>query len=362
MVEVEKLSKFEKFLIKANAPKLHNKVNFFRLIAVTQNAGLWVREALNSINKSETHWGMKRIISDLVDQINQWVDLATAMTNHDYFFSVEEIELVRSAESMWNLPEVLENIANELENLQAIRSKIKNSMIYPVVILIFAAVAVVILLVKVMPTITKMFPSQEDLPWITKFMLSASDFLQNYRSSLLIGAIWIVFWYKLLYSKLIPFKKLMDRFFLKMPLVWEIIKNFNHYRFSKLLWDFYNAWVSPTIGLVQIEEILKNYHYKKKVADVKSDLEVGLWFTESMEWSWLFDQILIQIIWVGESTWNIWDVLTKISSFYREEVNSKTEWLTKTIEPILMAFVAVVIWIIVAAVFLPMADLVWNIG
>ncbi len=180
MVNVEKSDKFEKFLIKLNSPKLENKVTFFRLMGVTQNAGLWIREALNSINKSETHWGMKRIISDLVEQINQWVDLATAMTNHKYFFNIDEIELIRSAESMWNLPEVLEGIADELENLQAIRSKVKNSMIYPVVILIFAAVAVVILLVKVMPTITDMFPSQEDLPWITKFMLSASDFLQNY--------------------------------------------------------------------------------------------------------------------------------------------------------------------------------------
>ncbi len=172
----------------------------------------------------------------------------------------------------------------------------------------------------------------------------------------------IIFLYSFFYKKVSQFKSFIDFYILKIPLIWEVIKNFNHYRFSKLLWDFYNAWVSPTIGLNQISEILKNYHYKKKVVEVKDDLEVGLWFIEAMEWSWLFDQILIQIIWVGESTWNIWDVLTKISDFYRQEVNSKTEWLTKTIEPILMAFVAVVIWIIVAAVFLPMADLVWNIG
>lgn len=361
MVEIEKIWKLDKLLIKLNAPKLENKVSFYRLMAVTQKAGLGVREALNSINRSETHWGMKRILLDIIEQINQWVDLATAMTNHDYFFGTEEIELVRSAESMWNLPDVLENLADELENIQRLRSKLKNAMIYPAVIIVFAIAAVIILLIKVMPTITSLFPSKEDLPWITKFMLSASDFLQKYWWLLIVWVVGSVFWYKILYSRFLPFKIIMDKFFLRIPMIGDIVRKFNHYRFSKLLGDFYNAWVNPTVALQQISEILKNYHYRKKVENIKNDLEVWLGFTESMEGSRLFDQILIQIIWVWESTWNIWEVLVKIAVFYREEVDNKTEGLTKVIEPILMWFVALIIWIIVASVFLPMADLIGNI-
>ncbi len=86
-----------------------------------------------------------------------------------------------------------------------------------------------------------------------------------------------------------------------------------------------------------------------------------LWFVESMEWSWLFDPILVQIIWIWENTWNIWEVLEKISSFYRENLDVKLEWLMKLLEPLIMAFVAIIVWVIVASIFLPMWELIWQI-
>jgi type IV pilus assembly protein PilC len=106
--------------------------------------------------------------------------------------------------------------------------------------------------------------------------------------------------------------------------------------------------------------IFANYHYKKKILDVKKDLEVWLEMTESFEWSWLFNPILIQIIWIWERAGNIWEVLDKMAIFYRNELDTKVEWLTKMIEPLLMVFVASIIWVIVASVFLPMADLIWS--
>jgi len=103
------------------------------------------------------------------------------MENHDYFFKEEEIALVRSAESMGNLPEILDEIAIELENSERINGKIKKAMAYPIVLVIFAIVAVTILLIYVIPTIVGMFPDQQSLPSLTKFMMGASGFLQRTR-------------------------------------------------------------------------------------------------------------------------------------------------------------------------------------
>ena len=101
------------------------------------------------------------------------------MENHDYFFHEEDIALVKSAETMGNLPEILDEIAIELENSQKINGKIKSAMTYPIVLIVFAVVAVTILLIYVIPTIVTMFPNQESLPSITKFMMSVSGFLQR---------------------------------------------------------------------------------------------------------------------------------------------------------------------------------------
>ena len=96
--------------------------------------------------------------------------------------------------------------------------------------------------------------------------------------------------------------------------------------------------------------------------EVKKDLEVWLSMMESFEWSWLFNPILIQIMWIWEQAGNIWEVLEKMATFYRNELDTKVEWLTKIIEPLLMVFVACVIWVIVASIFLPMADLIGSLS
>jgi type IV pilus assembly protein PilC len=96
------------------------------------------------------------------------------MDNHDYFFKEEEIALIKSSETMGNMPDILEEIAIELENSERIHAKIKKAMTYPVILIVFAVVAVAILLVYVVPTIVNMFPDQQKLPDLTKFMMGAS--------------------------------------------------------------------------------------------------------------------------------------------------------------------------------------------
>jgi len=340
---------------------LWEKVNFFRLLAVTQKSWLWIRESLEAILYSEKNSALRKIISDMINWINEWKSLSAVMEEHLELFDKSEIALISSAETMGNLPETLDGIANELENLQLVKSKIKNAMMYPVMVIIFAILAVIVLLVKVLPNIISMFPEWKELPWITVFMLNLSDFMKSNWYFVLWWTVWLVILYKYLYSNVLPFKIFMDKVFLTFPVIRDIVRLFHHYRFSKLLWDFYKSWVSPVTAMEFIYKILPNWYYKEKVLQIKKDLELWLSFMDSMEWSSLFDTILIQILWVWEKTWNIEVVLEKISSFYRIELNSKIEWLTRVIEPLLMAGVAWIIWLIVASIFLPLASLINNI-
>jgi type IV pilus assembly protein PilC len=120
-------------------------------------------------------------MQDLIDQLTQGTKFSQAMTSHKYLFHEEEIALIASSETMGNLPEVLEEIATELENTEKINGKIKKAMTYPVVLIVFAFAAIIILLIYVIPTIVTMFPNQESLPNLTKFMMGASGFFQRTR-------------------------------------------------------------------------------------------------------------------------------------------------------------------------------------
>lgn len=358
----DKPSLFEELMLKFNHATVKNKTVFFRLLSVSQKAGLGLKEALNSILHSEKNYGMKIIIQGLESQINEGKSLATAMERYNYFFGNDEIELVRASESIGNMPEILLNIAQELENYQKTRNKIKSAMMYPIILMVFAVIAVIVLLVKVIPSIASLFPDPDLLPSITKFVLAASDFMKwAWRwIALLIGGGVVLFRFS--YKNLLLFKIFIDDVVLKIPAAKEAIKTFYLYRFSKLLGDFYRAWVSPTIALEQIAAIMSNYHYKKKVLDIRRDLEAGFGFSDSMEGSSLFDPILVQIVLVGERTGNIDTVLEKMASFYNDLLDTKIKTLMALVEPVLLAGVAVVIGVIVASIFLPMADMVNTIG
>ncbi len=364
MIEVKevKLSLLDQFKLQLSMPPFEKKVGLFRLLAMTQNAWLGIKESLKAILKSESHPSMRRIVEKLLENINQWISFSAAMKEFPFFFTNQEVALVKSAEIMGNLPQVLNSIADELENSQKLKKKIKGAMTYPVMVLIFALLAVVILLIKVIPTIVNMFPSEGQLPSITVFMLTLSDFIKEWWWMLVLIGVLVPIVYKVLYEGVLPFKIVVDRLLLRAPVIGELNKTYNLYKFSRMLGDFYNAGVSPVVAIDYMIDTFDNYFYREKLKTIKHDLNIWLTFTESMEGSWLFSPVLVQIISVWEETGNFGEVLIKMANFYREDIETKLEALMKLIEPLMMAFIAVIVGTIVAAVFLPLADLVGQIG
>ena len=142
-------------------------------MAVSQNAGLGIRESLVSINKSETHKGFREMIDEMVISLTEGASLAEALQEYDYFFNSDEIELVRSAQITGNMSQVLSQLADELENTQEINQKIKKAMTYPTMVLVMAIGAVIVILTQVMPGIVEMFGDNK-LPGITQFMMGVS--------------------------------------------------------------------------------------------------------------------------------------------------------------------------------------------
>jgi len=358
-MKIEKLWSLEKMLIQRFfAPKLKEKTNFFRLLALTQRSGLWLRSALLSIRESETNKGLMMIIQDLIDQLTQWSTLSQAMKNHTYFFREDEIALVQSSEAMGNMPEVLDEISTELENTEKINNKIKKALTYPIMLIAFAIIAVVILLIFVIPTIVSMFPNQESLPSLTRIMMWVSWFLQKTRYIIALIVIWTIILYRFLYKYVLTFKMFIDKIMLTLPAVSGVVKTYYMNRFAKLLSQLYGAWIGPIVALKLMANTFSNFFYKKKTLEIKESLNAWFTFAESMEWSSLFDPILIQIIHVGEDTGNISEVLAKMADFYDNMLQTKIDILMGLIEPILMAFIAIIVGMIVGAIFLPMAEMV----
>lgn len=353
---ISKADVFDKFLMKLHAPKLKDKTNFFRLLAVAQKAWLWLMESLSSLKMSEKNKWLYNIICDLMDQLSQWASLADAMSNHDWFFGTSEIELVRSAQVSGNLVDVLYEISYELESAELVRSKVKKALRYPIILLVVAILATWALLVFALPSIVSMF-TVDQLPKITTIMLNVSGFMTSWKWVLLISCIvWSVFLCKFLYSNTLFFKKFADKLVLTIPISASAVKTYYMYQFAQLLSQFYSAWISPIVSLWLMENIFSNFEYKKKMREIKKDMAAWFTFYESMDWSPLFDAVFVQIMHVWEDTGAIWEVLSRISKFYMNQFSEKMDTLMSLLEPAMMVLMAWLIWSIVAAIYLPMVS------
>lgn len=352
---------FDALMAKINKPNLKKKTNFYRLFSVSQKAWLWMIDSLRALLDSETNRGMRSIIQDLISQLIQWVDLAHAMQRHEYFFGIDEVELVRSSQVVWNLVDTLNDIADNLEQSNEISWRLRKALTYPLILLIWSIVAALFIDIKVLPNIAVLFPNTSDLPKVTLVMMDIADFMISYWAYICAWLLSIVVILFYLYKKFLPFKIFVDNMVLGLPAISPVIKWKYQYKFARQMSQFYSAWMSPIISLQLIANIFSNYMYKRKVLELKKDMEAWFSIFEWMEWSALFDPILAQIIHVWETTWTTKTVLAKISEFYKLQLETKIDIMMQLLEPILMIFIAIIIGSIVAAIMLPMASVMQTI-
>lgn len=349
--------KLDSLVVRMNKPSLDEKANFFRLLAVSQKAGLWVRDSLKSLQQWEKHKWMLLIIESLVEKISEWTSLAEAMESQPHFFNSDEIELIRSTEITGNMVQTLEEIADNLEQSQEINAKVKKASMYPIMMIWLTIVAVIVLLIKVFPTIVAMYEGIE-LPGITQFMLNMSDYLQANWYKLLIAVIAVVVGYNVLYSHRLLFKIWIDKLLLITPVVGGVVKMFYMSRFASLLAQFYEAWVSPIVSFKLLASIFDNFHYKRKMIEIRNSINAWFSIYDSLEWTDLLDPVLVQIINVWENTWALPNVLWRIAPFYATTLKNNIDALMAVIEPMIMAFIAWVVWVLLGSIYLPMADMV----
>lgn len=353
--------KLDSLMVELQKPSLEEKANFFRLLAVSQKAGLWVRDSLRSLQQWEKNKWLLLIINDMIDKLTEWASLAEAMETQSYFFKSDEIELIRSTEITGNMVQTLEEIADSLESSQEVNAKVKKASMYPIMMIWLTIVAVAILLMKVFPTIIDMYWDPEQLPWITKTFLHLSEWLQTNWYKVLIGVIAVIVAYKVMYSRWLLFKIWIDKLLLVTPIVKNVVRLFYMSRFTALLSQFYEAWVSPVVSFKLLASIFDNFHYKRKMVEIRNSINAWFSIYDSLEWSDLFDPILVQIINVWENTWALSNVLKRISPFYASTLKNNIDALMAVLEPLIMAFIAWMVGTLLWAIYIPMADMVNQI-
>lgn len=338
---------------------------FSRQLATMMKAGVPLVQAFDIVGQGHANPNMAELIFKIKASVEAGNTLAAAMGEHPLYFDELFVSLVDAGEQSGALETLLDKVATYKEKTEALKSKIKKAMTYPISVLIVALVVSVILLVFVVPAFKEMFTSfGSDLPAFTQMVVEMSEFMTSdgWIVGVILAAIFITI--SQLKKRSRKFNENLDKMYLKLPIISALTRSSAVARFSRTLATMFAAGVPLVEAMVSVAGASGNVVYKKAILDIRDEIAQGSTLQSSLAQSpELFPNMLVQMVGIGEESGALDEMLAKVADYFEDAVDDAVDNLTALMEPLIMSFLAVVIGGLVIAMYLPifkMGEVVGN--
>jgi type IV pilus assembly protein PilC len=334
---------------------------FFELVGTMLAAGIPVIQAVRVFAEQTKHKYFKTVAEAISYQLEKGQSLSEVLTGYSYIFNEAEIGMIKSGEVTGRLNEVLNRLADEVTASVELRRKIRSAMIYPVIVIFFVIAALYAMLRFVIPQMSQLFESTGlELPGITKFIISASDFVVANGLLVGIGFFGTIFGIVTFAGTKLG-KLLFHRLALNLPAISEFFRSINQSRFARSMSNLLNSGVSIIDAVNITAKSLTNVVYRNKVNAIAKDVAQGINISESIQDSKYFSNLTVSMISVGEKTAQLDELMRKIAEYYESKTADMAENFSKIIQPFIIAIVGSMVAAIVLAIMLPMTKLISGI-
>jgi type II secretion system protein F len=337
--------------------KFTDVVNFTRQLSDLTKAGLPLVRALDVLVEQNESEKMKNLLRSLKNDVAGGTPFSDALAKFPKQFSDLYSNMVRSGEVGGYLDTVLDRLADFLEKEADLRSRIRNAMAYPIIMICVATAVVFILTVYVVPTFVHMFEDQHiQLPRVTRILIGLSDAVRGYWYLLIAGVCLAVYGFRQFVAQ--PDGRLMmDTFKLKVPVLGDMIRKQEISKFARTLGTLLGNGVSILKALDVVSQVITNKILADEVAGLKSDISEGARLSTRMKQSRIFPPVAVNMVAVGEETGELDRTLLRIAESYEVETDRAIKTLVTLIEPLLIVTMALVVGFIVMAMILPIFQL-----
>ena len=321
-----------------------------RELATLLNAGLTVDQALQFLIDVAANAAQKKLFQSLVERVQGGGTLADALDDHRTAFSPAYVSMVHAGEAGNALPDVLSRLADYLERNEALRQRVRSSLVYPTLLLIMAGLSIAILLVVVLPQFTPMFESAgADLPWLTKMVVSIGEAAQAYWWLAFIITAVLFLW---LSSRLRhpPSRAAIDHWCLKLPLIGDLIAKIDTARLTRTVGTLLGNGVALPTALAIARQTLGNAVLRNTIGDTLTAVKEGKGLANPIAQSGHFPPLAVNLIAVGERSGHLESMLMKIADIFDQEVTRTVDRLMTLLVPVLTIGVGLVIATIIGAI------------
>ena len=330
-------------------------------MATMTNASMTVLKSLDTLKKQEKDKKMLAFYNFVIERVKSGSPLNDSLRSYYDNFTDAECSIIEAGERTGKLNQALLQIADQTEKMDSISRKIRGAMIYPAVLIIGMIAVIIVLMVKVIPTLLEFFGDPETLPDSTKMILGMSNFFQAYWPVLVIGVVAIYVFYAA-WKKTPNGKYLNDKMILKAPIAGPIVQKVILSRFSRVFSNLIGSGVAIVEAIRIVASAVGNEVYRQRILLLRQDIKAGKKMAESLEDDPMFPELLVAMLRVGEETAQIGNTVIKIADFYDEEVDIAIGSIQKLIEPFILVMMGAVIGFIAIGVMQPMMGLAGAIG
>jgi len=329
---------------------------FTKQLATMIRAGLRPAESLKLLEEQVHDKNMKKIITAVIKDLTQGIDLSKCFEKHPKVFDTIYINLVKAGEASGKSDAFLDKIVIALEKREKIKSKIKGALTYPVILFIVAITVTGIMLIFVMPAFAKMYKSYDaDLPAITLAVMGMSDFVRSPTGGgvSLILLILFVFFYRYLIKTNYKIRKAWHIFILKIPVFGLLLKKSIIARIALVLGNLRSAGVEIVETIDIAKSVTTNVVFVEALENVKKGVFSGEALGECVKKEKIFPTTFHQLIKVGDETGNLDEMLNSLAKYYEEEFDDSVANLSTLIEPIMIVFMGVLIGGMLLSMYMP---------
>jgi len=343
-----------------------DKINLLEQLSNLLNSWIPITNSFKIMIYQTKNKNIKALFQDIINKLNKWDNLQDIFRLYPKIFSIFDTSIIEMWEVTWKLWDAIETIKIKAEKDKELRGKIIWALIYPSVIITLSIWMIWIFMIYVIPKIQKMYKdARVNLPDLTQTIISISNFLQRNILEICLSIIFVIIAVSIFKNNKRT-KIYFDTFVLHIPLFGPLLKKKTLALFSSSLGTLLKSWVIINTSLEITSKALENDRYEKALKKVISwvskwvELSTLMGINEISQWkeNFLFPIELSSIVKIWEQTWNMAELLLKISKKYNKEIDEIVKNIGTAIEPIVILWVWWIIWTIIMAIMLPFFNMV----
>lgn len=331
---------------------------FTRQMATMMKAGVPLLQAFDIVGRGNTNPSVTRLLADIRADVETGTSLNAAYRKHPMYFDSLYCNLVEAGEAAGILEALLDRLATYMEKTEAIKSKIKSALMYPISVIVVAFIVVTIIMIFVIPAFKEVFTSfGADLPAPTLAVIAMSEFFVAYW--------WVIFGiligggYMFMQSwrRSEKMQMAMDRLLLRIPVFGDLINKSVVARWTRTLSTMFAAGVPLVEALDSVGGASGNAVYAEATEKIQKEVSTGSALTTAMQGTGVFPTMVLQMASIGEESGSLDHMLGKAAEFYEDEVDEMVKGLSSLMEPFIIVILGTIIGGIVVSMYLPIFKL-----